>query len=298
MLSDLHPPQILSGISEISDKYDGFLLDMWGVIHDGVKLYPTVIETLSDLKAKGKKLVILSNAPRRAESVADTARKLGLPANLYDDIMTSGEASWRQLAQGQDSKDPWIAKQGTKLFHMGPERDKGMLVGLPQTIVENLDQAELVLLTGVYENNDTLDQYEESLQYMAEKQIPLVCANPDLEVMRGDERELCAGSLAKRLEELGGDVRAYGKPHPLVYDAAFKLFDNIAPAKILAVGDGLYTDIRGANTVGIDSYFIPGGVHCRTLEINYGEIGDMDKVMQLMAALQVRPTYIAPRLCL
>ncbi|WP_161958904.1 TIGR01459 family HAD-type hydrolase [Ferruginivarius sediminum] len=280
-------PPILSGLSELADDYDAFILDLWGVLHDGVRAYPEAVECMRRLKAGGKTLLVLSNAPRQTVHVARTMERLGLDGDLYHHLMSSGEDTWRHL---RDRPNDWYRELGRRMYHLGPERDANMQEGLDVTRVEDIQFAEFLLNTGPVSAKIDLDALEPLLRQAADRELPMVCANPDLVVMRGGERELCAGAVARRYEELDGEVRYHGKPHRGIYDTCFDILGDPDPARVLAVGDTLRTDIAGANAVGIDSVLITGGIHGEELKVHMGETPQPGDLADLYAREAQQPT--------
>ena len=248
---------ILHGLSDIAERYDGFIVDLWGVLHDGVRAFPPAVDCLERLRERGKRVLILSNAPRRAAAVAARNAELGIPAHLCDAVMSSGEAAWQHLAA---RADPWHRALGRRCHHLGPERDRGMREGLDYDFVEDPAQADFILNTGTLGFGDRPARYDELLRAALARRLPMVCANPDLEVIRGDRREICAGTIARAYERIGGEVRYHGKPHAEIYDDCFALIGAPARDRIAAIGDSLRTDIAGARAAGIDGIFITGGL--------------------------------------
>lgn len=250
---------IIEGVSEIADFYDAMILDLWGLIHNGVALYPGVDECLNNLREKDMRIILLSNAPRPSEIVRERLRELGLRDDDYERLITSGDLTRDALVCRYDD---WHKALGVRCFHIGPQRDKSLLAGLKLEIVERLDTSEFVLNTGLF--NDELECMEDYLEPLAQAlkyNLPMVCANPDLEVMRGEKTVLCAGAVAKRYEDLGGEVFYHGKPFPRAYEFCFDIFTGIPKSRILAAGDSLRTDIAGANAAGIDSMLVMGGLY-------------------------------------
>jgi HAD superfamily hydrolase (TIGR01459 family) len=251
--------QHLSGFATLADRYDGFILDLWGVIHDGVTAFPGAVDCLHRLRAAGKPTLLLSNVPRPNEAAQELMRRMGIADDLYTDILTSGEAVRRAL---RDPPDLWWAELGQRIFHLGPKRDLGVLEGLPLTRVMAPVDAHFVLNTGPddHRNPSEMSEFEPVLRDCAQHGLPMICANPDLVVIRGGVRVLCAGSLAERYRELGGDVRSLGKPDPAIYQPVLARL-ALPPDRILAVGDALHTDIAGATGVGVAACWILGGIH-------------------------------------
>lgn len=265
-----HPMKHLAGLSAIAAGYDGFVLDLWGVIHDGVNPYPGAPECLVALRAAGKRIVLLTNAPRRAEPIRKQLRRMGIEDGLYDGVMSSGEASHVLL---RDRPDAWSRSLGRRVFHIGPERDRNVLLGLDVDILDSPDGASCVLNTGPDDHKSPTDPtiFDVELQACAGLGLKMVCANPDLEVIRGGERVLCAGTFAARYAEMGGDVRNLGKPDPLIYAPVLEML-GLPKDRVLAVGDALRTDMAGAKATGLDGLWVLGGLHGDHLRENPGEV--------------------------
>ena len=242
---------------DLADLYDGFILDLWGVIHDGVRPYPGAVNCLARLKDAGKRSVLLSNAPRRAAVAQAAMRAMGIDDDLYSRILTSGEMTHTML---QDRTDPWFARLGNRVYHLGPERDRNVIEGLGLDRMAAPEGAEFVLNTGPDDLGSVTDPaaYDAVLASCLAAGLPMVCANPDLEVVRGGLRVVCAGTLAQRYEAAGGEVRWVGKPDPAIYAPVLAM---LGVARVLAVGDALRTDIAGAASVGLDSCWVLGGIH-------------------------------------
>jgi HAD superfamily hydrolase (TIGR01459 family) len=281
------------GLSEIADRYDAFVIDLWGVLHDGVRAFPEAVDCLERLRERDKCVLILSNAPRRAESVAARNAELGIPVYLCDGVMSSGEAAWQHLAA---RADPWHRALGRRCHHLGPERDRGMREGLDYDFVEDLAEADFVLATGALDFGDTPETYAAFLDEAQTRRLPMICANPDLEVIRGDRREICAGIIACGYEALGGEVRYHGKPHPGVYRDCFALADLPAGARIAAIGDSLRTDIAGARAAGIDGIFVTGGLQGAELGVDAEGNADPARLQALCDAAGEAPVAALPML--
>lgn len=251
----------IQSIRELADKYDAFILDLWGVIHDGVTPYNGVIECLEKLKKAHKKILLLSNAPRRSGTVVTAMEAMGISRDLYSDIVTSGEAAYQTLSLGKlEVAGAQLALQKNYLY-LGLEKDRRILDGLDYTETKQVSDASFALVSHASYDNQPLSEIIPILNDCLEKNLPVICINPDLEVVRQTgERVYCAGVIAAEYERMGGQVIYFGKPHSLVYDFSFGLLQGIAKSNILAVGDTPRTDIVGANTVGLDTLLITGGV--------------------------------------
>lgn len=284
--------RLVRGLTELIAGYDGLVLDLWGTLHDGVRPYPGAVEALTRLLKRGTALAALSNAPRRAEEVAANMRALGLPDASAARVMSSGEEAYQALARRDD---PWYRRLGRRGYHLGPERDHGMLDNPGFTVAARLDQADFVLCTGLDRPEETVADYRPLLVEAASRGLPMVCANPDFEVIRGDRRELCAGVLARVYEqELGGEVRWHGKPHASVFASALALMPGVDPRRVLVVGDSLRTDIAGAAGAGLASAFLTGGIALEALGGDWGAMPEESALAPMFSASGVTPDWVLP----
>ena len=229
-------------------------------MHNGIKLNSKAMEVIKNLKKISKKIVFLSNAPRPSLKVINFLLKMGMNEKYLSNVITSGEAAMYAINQ---------SKFGKTFFHLGPPRDTSIFDKVKKNKT-NIDECDFILCTGLFDDYDNdLNFYREFLKKHTSKK--LICTNPDLTVHRGKIEELCAGSIAKVFEELGGKVSYFGKPHPEVYNLCFSKNE-----KVLAIGDNLRTDIKGANNLNLDCIFITDGVHRD--EIN--KISDLNKLSE------------------
>jgi HAD superfamily hydrolase (TIGR01459 family) len=286
--------RLLTGLAELALDYDGLILDLWGVLHDGTAPFPGVVDALTRLKGAGKRIAVLSNAPRRAALVEKRMNQIGIARGLYDHVHSSGEETWQHLARRDD---PFYAALGRRCYHIGPASDDNMIAGVDLERVAEIGQAQFVLNTGPSDWDETVAQYEPLLQAALARALPMVCANPDLVVIAGGRRSICAGAMAQRYEALGGRVRWHGKPYPSVYATCFALLGIADRRRILAVGDSLRTDIAGANAAGIDSVLVTGGIHAEEFGLDAGAQPDLDRVAQAIAASGHTPDAVIAQFC-
>lgn len=290
--SFFNPPiPVIQHFADLAKRYDAFIIDLWGVLHDGVTAYPGALDCLRQLKKEGKKSLLLSNAPRRARVVAEGTARIGFTPDLYNYIYSSGEETWQQL---KARVDPWHQRLGKKCLALFAEDDRNFFEGLDLQLVEKPEQAEFFLVLGARHFGQTVKDYEDILKQAAKRSLPMLCVNPDLEIIRKGKREICAGALAKYYEELGGEVRYHGKPHPGVYQESFKLLGKVEKNKILAIGDALRTDIKGAQTMGIDSLWILGGVHAESLQLDK-TLGLEQRVAEQCQGSRLTPIAALPK---
>jgi HAD superfamily hydrolase (TIGR01459 family) len=263
----------LNHLAEIHKNYDTYIIDLWGVIHNGIKLNPKAIEVVKNLIEGKKKVVFLSNAPRPSKEVKKFLQKLKMKDQYLQNIMTSGEAA--MLALHEES-------YGKFFYHLGPERDNSVFFKIKENKT-TLEKCNFILCTGLFNDIEgDLDYYKRLLRDHTSKK--LICTNPDLTVHRGDVEEYCAGSIAKIFESLGGETIYFGKPYKEIYKMCFSKKE-----KVIAIGDNLNTDIKGANDMKIDSIFITNGVH-RAEFRQEGELG------KLYNKYKVNSDYYQPEL--
>ena len=284
--------QVIGGLRELAPHYDGFILDLWGVIHDGVAPMPGAVDCLRSLMESDKRIILLSNAPRRADDVIRRITSIGVPTGLYHHVMSSGEEAWQHLRRRDD---PFYAALGWRCLHIGSERDIEIRHGLDLEFVDTAEEAEFVLNTGPAGWDDRLEDYEPILQLALDRNLPMICANPDIVVMHGNRLALCAGALAKWYEEAGGRVRWHGKPFRSVYDTCVELLGIDDCSRILAVGDSVRTDIAGAAGAGIDSLLIADGIHAEEFGTAGDRAPDLERIEAVLRAGAYNPVGVARR---
>ncbi|MCK7610700.1 TIGR01459 family HAD-type hydrolase [Roseibium sediminicola] len=251
-------PLLVDGLNALAPSYKGILCDVWGVLHNGVAAFEGAHKALRTYREEtGGKVVLITNAPRPAKQVGEMLAGLGVPDGTYDDIVTSGDVT-RGVLEAEGKKT---------LLHIGPNRDQPLYWNLEATFTQNDDEAEGISCTGLADDEvETPDDYRERLEKLVARGLKMICANPDIVVERGDRLIWCAGALARLYEDLGGEVVILGKPHAPIYTAAMERLSQLAGTEVakedvLAIGDGLPTDIRGAVSQDIDVLFITAGIH-------------------------------------
>ncbi|CBI76122.1 Predicted sugar phosphatase of the HAD superfamily [Bartonella clarridgeiae 73] len=244
----------LTHIDTLIGQYDAVFCDVWGVVHNGVQIFETAVQALQKIRQMGKSIILLTNSPRSQEGVAIQLQRMQVDIECYDAIVTSGDVT-RDL----------IRSAPRKVFFIGPQRDVVLLEGLSCELVEEWE-ASAIVCSGFLEDLEAIpDAYEEMFRRLQGRNLPFICANPDIVVHFGNQEIWCAGALARLYEKLGGEVRIAGKPHAPIYECAFKKLQKIRGVvdkdRILAIGDGLLTDVKGAIHFGLDSLYIMGGIH-------------------------------------
>jgi len=258
---------ILSSISELSCACDAWIVDIWGVMHNGARAYAAASEACRRFRRGGGTVVLLSNAPRPFRAVVHQLAAVGVDPESYDGGLTSGDVTRGLL-------EAW---SGRSLLHIGPERDKGLFEGLTARLATP-DAAEAIVCSGLWDDSsETPANYEALFEVLAARRLAMLCANPDLVVERGNKLVYCAGALAALYAQKGGEVIYAGKPHVPIYERTFATLERLAGRalareRILAIGDGIDTDLLGAHRAGLRSLFIasavhlPGGLDARTLD--------------------------------
>ncbi len=280
-------------VSDLVDRFDALILDLWGVVMDGSHAYAGARECLAELHARGKTVILLSNAPRREQAVVELLAGMGIEHALYDRIVTSGEASRIAL---ETRSEPAFAEIGRRFLYIGPAKDTGLLDGLDYAPAP-VEEADFVLNTGIVDDDDPLDKYADTLRAAAARGLPMVCTNPDRVVVRhSGQRVLCAGALAEAYEAMGGVAHYFGKPYRGVYQVCFDLLDGTDPARVFAVGDTLETDIAGAQAFGLKTVLVQGGVLAEPLGIDWGASAPAGRLEKLCAEHGVTPDMTIPAL--
>jgi HAD superfamily hydrolase (TIGR01459 family) len=237
------------------------LSDIWGVVHNGLEAFPEACQALHTYRQQGGTVILITNAPRPADSVQRQLRKLGIADDTYDAIVSSGDLTRHFVAD----------HPGKKIFWLGPERDNSIYRGLDADLGP-LEQADYIICTGLFDDEtESAEDYRAMMLQALERKLPLICANPDIVVERGDRLIYCAGAIAELYRELGGEVIFYGKPHRPIYERAMQLAAErrghaAALNRVLAIGDSVRTDLAGAHGFGIDLLFVTRGIHSEEFE--------------------------------
>ena len=285
--------RIFDHLADAVAPYDGVILDVWGCLHDGGAIFADAGQALAGLRDSAIPVVLLSNAPRRSDRVAEILAEKGLAPDLVRATLTSGDAARAALAA---RNEPWADALGRRVYHLGPARDDGLLDGLDYTENDDLEASDFILCTGLDGPEESVVDYEPTLAAGVTRGLPMICANPDKTVSRHGRVELCAGALAARYAELGGTVHEFGKPHGEVYGLCLDALGIDRREKVLAIGDGLETDIRGAQGAGIDSLLVTGGLMAERLSSAPGARPSASEIETLARAGDARPTAAIARM--
>lgn len=279
---------MIATLEELSGRYRAILCDVWGVLHNGIHHFEAAASALEAARKRGLVVVMITNSPRPREGVEQQFETIGVPRSSWDRVVTSGDVTRDLVAAGP-----------RKIFHLGPERDDSLFDGLDVELVEEFE-ANAVVCTGLPDDDtEEPEAYRELLTRLRARNLPFVCANPDIVVERGDRIIWCAGALARDYAQLGGRTLVAGKPHTPIYEAAMKavgelLGGEVRRDEVLAIGDGVLTDVKGAADNGIDVLYISGGVHSR--DYGHPDNPDPDKLQAFLDSHGFHPVATMPKL--
>jgi len=287
-------PLLTDHFATLASDYDAVLSDVWGVIHNGVTSFPAACEALMRFREKGGSVVLISNAPRPGQQVIRLLDHLHVPSDTYDGIMTSGDVTRAMVDR----------RAGQRVFLIGPERDHTIFTGLNAPF-SSAEDADYVVCTGLFDDEvETPEDYADLLRQLRARKLFMVCANPDVVVERGDRLIYCAGALADAYAELGGEVYYAGKPHRPLYDlalaetararAARALTTDVPLQRVLAIGDSVRTDLKGAHDLGVDCLFVTAGIHAD--ELGHRDNPDLNALGEIFTAAGHAPKAVTRRL--
>ncbi len=282
--------RLIDGIGPLADTYDLYLLDQWGVLHNGEAAHPEAVDAMRRLRGAGKRIVLISNSSKRSPHSVRNLDRLGIERALYDDVVTSGEMGWQEMKAGVD---PFFRALGARCFLFTWGGDASFLEGLRYRAVDTVEEADFLLLAGT--SGATISIYEDDLQAGIRRGLPMVCLNRDFVSVDPEGRLAeCSGKVAQRYEALGGMVRYYGKPGREIYDACLALAPGAR--RPVVIGDSLHHDIAGGRAVGIGTIFITAGIHSFDLGVRAGAAPTADGVTALCRREGVCPDFAMAKL--
>jgi HAD superfamily hydrolase (TIGR01459 family) len=280
--------KFVEALDDISSSYSAILCDVWGVVHNGVSPYPEATEALARARERGLAVVLITNSPRPRDGVEAQLIAIGCPPSAWDRIVTSGDVTRELIKQGP-----------RKVFHIGPERDQPIFDGIDVEMVEEAEASVVVCTSPFDDDTETPGDYVDQLRRLRSRDLPFICANPDIVVERGHRMVYCAGAIAREYSLLGGRTLIAGKPHRPIYEASLAaagevLGRELEKSEALAIGDGMLTDIKGATDNGFDALYVSGGIHAG----DYGDTldPDRDRLIAFLASHGERPVASIPRL--
>lgn len=280
--------KMIDTLDSITGSYNVIFCDVWGVIHNGVRVFGHAVSALQRARAKGLVVVLITNSPRPRQGVIDQLDAMGVPRDCWDRIVTSGDVTRDLISEGP-----------RRVYHLGPERDYAIYDGLDVELSEEFE-AQAVVCTGLEDDeNETPEDYADLLVRLRARNLPFICANPDIVVERGDRLIWCAGALARDYAQLGGTTRIAGKPHKPIYEAAVRAASEVLGRDVsieegLAIGDGMLTDVKGAANAGIDVLYVSGGIHAA--EYGPSLSPDAERLYAFLEGHGYFPVAIIPRL--
>ncbi len=286
--------KICEGISDISDSYNGFLIDQWGTLHDGKQAFPDVIQTLKNLKSRGKQIIFISNSGKMPIEDIPRLKSMGITDDLYDHIVTSAEVMWQSL---QDRSKGIFQGLGDKCYMLNRHNNLSGVDKIDSIkIIDDIEAADFILLTGSDSPERTLENYyDDLLKKASRKQIKMVCANPEKTITIDGQHYMGSGEIARRYEEFGGVVNYIGKPFPSIFQYALGLFDNLYQSQVCVIGDSLANDMRGATYLDMDCALIASGVHKGSFTKVKNTI-DIHKMLKTLGKnYGVEPTIFIPK---
>lgn len=277
--------QLIKNLEEASSTYDVLLCDLWGCFHNGIRPYPQAVSALEKFRESGGVVVFITNAPRPSPGIKAQLAAMGVPDDLYQDVVSSGDAAQAALQ---------ATTYGEACFHLGPDRDNPMFADAAVARVPDFRTADFIFCTGLFHDEvETPEDYRDLVESGVSRNLTFLCANPDIVADRGPKRIYCAGSIAQKYSAAGGTVVYFGKPHKPVYDLALEKVRRHAEcdlSRVLAVGDGIHTDVKGAIDYGIDVVFITSG-------IAQGDTQDTAQLDSFLEQHGCQPNYVMSALC-
>jgi len=281
----------LDGVAGLAAGFDGYIVDQWGVLHDGARPYPGALDCLERLRAAGKRVVLLSNSGRREAENVRLMEAMGFPARLYERFVSAGEDAREAIVA---RATPFHARLGRRCLAFTRGGERAILEGIGLAFVDAVDDADFLAAIGIDSPQRTLADYEPALRAARARGLPMLCANPDLARFLDGGLVEATGVLARRYEALGGEVYYHGKPWPAIYGTCLAALRGCVPARVIAVGDSIEHDILGASRAGLASAFVVGGIHAQELGVVHGGEPDPGAWRRFEEGAVARPDYRMP----
>ncbi len=284
---------MLNGVSQLTPHYDGFILDQWGVLHDGVTPYAGARDCVRRLREAGKRIVVLSNTGQSAEANLGLMRGMGFETQWFERFVGAGEDARAALVE---RRDPFHRALGRRCYAFTRAGNTSLIDGIGLQIVARIEDAQFLALIGIDSPPLTAIDYEPLLQAGIARALPMVCANPDIVRVSPEGTVAAPGALARRYEELGGSVFYHGKPYPAIYASCLRALENCSPERVIAIGDSIEHDVLGAARARLASAFVVGGIHSNELVDRWGELPAAPRWQEFAATAAARPAYVLPAL--
>ena len=279
------------GIAALAREFDGFIVDQWGILHDGTRPYPGAIECLEQLRRAGKHIVVLSNSGRREADNIRFMAGMGFDQRLFDRFVSAGEDARAAIER---RVQPFHARLGRRYFAFTRDDNVSLLEGLALERVTYVDDADFLMVIGIDSPRLGIADYEPLLAAGAARHLPMICANPDLVRVSPEGLVDAPGLLAQRYEQLGGEVFHHGKPHPAIYESCLGALSGCARDKVVTVGDSIEHDVLGASRAGLRSAFVAGGIHVADLDAPWGSLPQPAAWRHFLEGAIARPDYLLP----
>jgi HAD superfamily hydrolase (TIGR01459 family) len=280
------------GVSAFADRYEAFIIDQWGVLHDGAKPYPGAVEAVTELRRRGKRVLLLSNSGRRVSQNRERLRSLGFDVEGFADVVTSGEATWQLMRHRPHA--PWN-RLGRRCYLLTHLRDMEVVQGLDLELVSDVAEAEFIFASGL-EPEQRLEDLRPLAEAGVARGLPVICSNPDIVAVSAGQLANAPGAFARIYQELGGEVHFVGKPYAPIYEVCFDVLRGTARSAIVAIGDSLEHDIKGASDAGIDSAFVTQGIHAAEFPADASPEANVTALQHLWGESGACPTWAIPRL--
>ncbi|MEO5692537.1 MAG: TIGR01459 family HAD-type hydrolase [Usitatibacter sp.] len=279
------------GVAALTRDFDGFIVDQWGILHDGTRAYPGALDCLQRLRQAGKRVVVLSNSGRRETANIKLMAEMGFDARLFDRCISAGEDAREAIER---RVQPFHARLGKRYYAFTRDNNTALLDGLDLEHVARIDDADFLMVIGIDSPRLGIADYEPLLAAGAARRLPMICANPDIVRVSPDGLVDAPGVLAQRYEQLGGEVFYHGKPWPAIYESCLEALGAIARTRVVTIGDSIEHDVLGASRAGLRCAFVAGGIHVDDLETAWGTLPRPAAWERFMEGAAARPAYLLP----